>query len=78
MTKYLQRIFLAGASVTMAIAWTGPAAANHDGLFDITSPQQEKRVAASQAVADDTRWLARFRSWLRNAVTDDYDAGTDG
>ena len=78
MTKYLQRILLAGASLTVVIAWAGPATANHDGLFDISSLQQEKRVAASQIVADDIHWLALFRSWLRDALADDHGVGTDG
>ncbi len=46
------------AAVTVT---TGPATADHTGMFDLAALQD--RHTEAQAPADD-HWLARLRSWL--------------
>ena len=59
---------LVAAVALTAAAWAWPAAANHDGLFDLAALEQGQHVAAGPAATDDSHWLARLRSWLHEVV----------
>ena len=68
-----RRILVQAVTQMIASLMALPAAANHDGIFDIAAVQQDKRAATLSVPAAAPHWLARFHSWLRETLADDRD-----
>lgn len=64
----LRRVLMLAPGLVIAGLWSGPGVADH-GVFDVAA-LQDNSAAAREAPVTGAHGLARFRAWLREAITE--------